>query len=117
MSFRLTIFKWHLYLEIQITLNSCFVAPNYGITKLDKVDRTFSKSLFQVPNSMAIEVLPTPTSTSTETSTKLQLGTTSASACHRFLSILEKFTKLSKNSQGTSLKARGLKFWILPLYI
>ena len=36
---------------------------------------------------------------------------------NRFLPIFNKFPEFSKNSQGTSLKAMGLKFWILPLYI
>ena len=35
----------------------------------------------------------------------------------RFSSIFDKFPEFSNNSQGTSLKARGLKFWILALYI
>ena len=30
--------------------------------------------------------------------------------------IFDKFPKFSQNSQGTSLKARDLKFWILALY-
>ena len=31
--------------------------------------------------------------------------------------MFNKFPEFSKNSQGTSLKARGLKFLILPLYM
>ena len=35
----------------------------------------------------------------------------------RFLTIFDKITEFSKNSQGLSLKPRGLLFWILALYI
>ena len=35
----------------------------------------------------------------------------------RFLTIFNDFRQNSKHSQGTSLKARGLIFWILALYI
>ena len=35
----------------------------------------------------------------------------------RFLTGIEKIPEFSKNSQGRSLKARGLIFWFLALYI
>ena len=35
----------------------------------------------------------------------------------RFSSIFDKFPEFSNNSQGTSLKARGLKFWLGVVWI
>ena len=35
----------------------------------------------------------------------------------RFLTIFENIPEFSKNSQGLSLKASGMKFWIFALHI